>query len=115
LTQLLAGKLSSDADREEFLKGAGLVPGPATKPPRPAINPEKTGSRPPVAPAQDPRPLTSEDVAQASQLLAVLVGPIAPVLAKRAAKPGSSREQFIAAVAAQLSEGDRAHFLRTLG
>jgi serine/threonine-protein kinase len=115
LTQLLAGKLSSDADREEFLKGAGLSTTPATKPPRPAINPEKTGSRPPVAPAQDPRPLTSEDVARASQLLAILVGPIAPVLTKRAAKPGANREQFIAAVAAQLSEVDRAHFLRTLG
>jgi serine/threonine protein kinase len=115
LTQLLAGKLGSDADREEFLKGAGLSTTPETKPPRPAINPEKTGSRPPVAPAQDPRPLTSEDVARASQLLAMLVGPIAPVLTKRAAKPGANREQFIAAVAAQLNEGDRAHFLRTLG
>jgi len=115
LTQLLAEKLSSDADREEFLKGAALVTAPATKPPRPAVNPEKTGSRPPVAPAQDPRPLTSEDVARASQLLAILVGPIAAVLTKRAAKPGANREQFIAAVAAQLNEGDRAQFLRTLG
>jgi hypothetical protein len=42
------------------------------------------------------------------------MGPIAPVVAKRAAKPGSSRDEFIAVLAAQLSDADRARFLDSL-
>jgi hypothetical protein len=43
------------------------------------------------------------------------MGPIATVLAKRAAQPGSSQEQFVGALASHLSDdGERAKFLRTL-
>jgi len=46
----------------------------------------------------------------------VRVGPIAHVLAKRAARPGCSREQFVAVLAAHLSDdAERAGFLRALG
>jgi len=66
--------------------------------------------------ARGPRPLTPEDIARAVQLLAVRVGPIAHVLAKRATRPGGSREQFIAALAAHLSDdAERADFRRALG
>jgi len=62
------------------------------------------------------RPLSPEDVARASQLLVAHMGPIAPILAKRAAKPGSTREQFIAALASHLKdESARARFLDSLG
>ena len=115
MTHWLAGNISGEADREQFLKSAGIASVPAPKPPRSTVNPESIGGRPSGAPAQAATPLTPEDVARASQLLVALVGPIAPVLAKRAAKPGASREQFIAALATQLTEADRAHFLRTLG
>jgi hypothetical protein len=44
------------------------------------------------------------------------MGPIASVLAKRAAQPGSSQEQFVDALVAHLNDdGERTKFLRTLG
>jgi len=59
--------------------------------------------------------LTPEDIARASQLLVTHMGPIAPVLAKRAAKAGATREQFIAALAAHLhDDAARARFLDAL-
>jgi serine/threonine-protein kinase len=59
--------------------------------------------------------LAPEYVARAAQLLAVHVGPIAKVLAKRAAQPGSSPEEFVAVLAAHLSDDrERARFLRAL-
>ena len=114
LTRWLAGEISSEADRTQFLKIAGLAPPPGTMPPSSNLDRERA-SYPSGAPAYAPSPLTPAEVARASQLLSALVGPIAPVLTKRAAKPGVSREQFIAAVAAQLSEVDRVRFLQTLG
>jgi|SRR5882762_721836 len=116
LTHRLAGKISASADREEFLKDAGIVSPPVTPPPRSSPDRETIGSRQSGTPARPPTPLTPEDMARASQLLAVFMGPLAPILVKRAAKPGSSREQFVAAIAAHLSDdGDRARFLSALG
>jgi eukaryotic-like serine/threonine-protein kinase len=70
----------------------------------------------PGIPPQAARRLTPEDIERATQLLAVQMGPIAQVLAKRAAKPGSSREEFIARLASYLSDdGERARFLSALG
>jgi hypothetical protein len=43
------------------------------------------------------------------------MGPIAPVLAKRAARPDTTREQFIAALAAHLrDDAARARFIDAL-
>lgn len=116
LTHWLAGKISCSADREEFLKCAGITAAPATPPPRSTSYRETIGARHPGTPTRAAQPLTPEDVARASKLLAVHVGPIAHVLAKRAAEGGPSREQFIAALAAYLSDdGARARFLSGLG
>ena len=60
--------------------------------------------------------MTPEYIERAARLLAVHMGAIATVLAKRAAQPGSSQEQFVEALAAHLDDdGERAKFLRTLG
>jgi serine/threonine-protein kinase len=117
LTQVLAGRIIGPAEREQFLKGAGIAAAPATTPPRPKSAHEATGGQQSgigTLPGSQ-RPLTPEDIARASQLLIAHVGPIAPVLAKRAAKPGCSREQFIAALAVHLKDdGARSRFLDSL-
>jgi eukaryotic-like serine/threonine-protein kinase len=110
LIQWLAAKIRSSPDREAFLRGTGVASAPATKLLRSASDTEVCG-----AAAGGGTPLTPEYIARASQLLAVHLGPIAKVLAKRAAQSGSSREQFVAALAAHLSDDrDRARFLRAL-
>ena len=117
LTQVVAGRIIGAAEREEFLKGAGIATAAATTP-RPKSSQEGTsGGRSSIgASPGSQRPLTPEDIARASQLLVAHVGPIAPVLAKRAAKPGCSREQFVAALAAHLKDdGARSRFLDSLG
>jgi len=115
LTQQLASKIAGTAEREEFLKGVGLVsmrPMPAaySKSPLEA----KSGTHPTTFPAAQ-RPLSQEDIARASKLLLTYVGPIAPVLAKRAARPDITREQFIAALAAHVrDDASRARFVDAL-
>jgi eukaryotic-like serine/threonine-protein kinase len=115
MTLWLAGKINGPEDRDKFLKGAGVV---ATLAKHPARRASDQGTNPPGGAETPPRParaLTPEDISRAAQLLAVRVGPIAPLLAKRAAKPGCSREQFIAALAAYLTDdGERARFLAAL-
>jgi len=117
LTLWLAGKISGTEDRNEFLRSTGVVPAQGAKPPARAPSGQETispGAAGPPSPGGG-RPLTPEDVERAAQLLAVRVGPIAPVLAKRAAKTGCSREQFIAALASYLSDDrERERFLEAL-
>jgi eukaryotic-like serine/threonine-protein kinase len=118
MTLWLAGRINGPEDRDKFLKQAGVVATQAKHPARRAsdqetILPGTPGT--PAPPARLVRPLTAEDINRATQLLAMRVGPIAPVLAKRAAKPGCSREQFISALAAYLGDdGERARFLAAL-
>jgi len=117
LMNVLADKITGAAEREEFLKGSGVAEPQATvTPPRPASEGKAAGARQRRAPAGAARPLTATDIDRAAQLLAVQLGPIAPVLARRAAEAGVSREQFIATLAAYLrEEGERAHFVSRLG
>lgn len=118
MTLSLGEKINSDKDRDAFLEGAGIHTKLAPPPPRPSSLEETIGPAPAAVAnaALGPRGLTAEDIARAAQLLAVRVGPIAHVLAKRAARPGCSREQFVAALAAHLSDdAERAGFLRALG
>ena len=104
LIQLLAAKISSLPDREAFLRAAGVE---LAQPARSDSNTE--------VPASSGAPLTPEYIVRASRLLAVHLGPIATILAKRAAQPSSSQEQFVAALAAYLSnDRDRARFLKAL-
>jgi eukaryotic-like serine/threonine-protein kinase len=115
LTDRLAAKLSNTSDRDEFLKSFTVAPPLSANPPRPGTDPKGSGGRRSTDPAPAATPLTAEDIARASQVLSQLLGPIATVVARRAAKPGVSREQFIAALAAHLSdERERTRFLSTL-
>jgi eukaryotic-like serine/threonine-protein kinase len=115
VTLWLAAKINGSEDRDKFLKGAGVIATPVKHPGRRASDQETILPGPSGTPARPVRPVTPEDINRAAQLLAVRVGPIAPVLAKRAAKPGCSREQFIAALAAYLTDdGERARFLAAL-
>jgi serine/threonine-protein kinase len=112
LVTWLAEQIASPVDREKFLQGAGFVPPPPTT----AAPKDRTvAGRLSAARSSDPA-LTAEDIAAASRALASLMGPIAPVLVKRAAATaGISRQQFIATLAAQLSdESDRQRFMETL-
>jgi eukaryotic-like serine/threonine-protein kinase len=115
MTLWLAGKINGAEDREKFLRGAGVVAMPKKHPARRASDQDTIQPGASGTPARPARQLTAEDIDRATQLLAARVGPIAPVLAKRAAKGGCSREQFIAALAAYLGDdGERARFLAAL-
>jgi serine/threonine protein kinase len=116
LAQQLASKIAGVTEREEFLKGTGVVPSrnPPASYTKSPLDTKSGGTHPTTFPAAQ-RPLSQEDVARASQLLMTFMGPIAPLLAKRAAKPDITREQFIAALAAHLrDDATRARFLDAL-
>jgi serine/threonine protein kinase len=99
LIQSLAAKFSDAADRDAFLRGFGVTPADTKN-----------------APAESGVPLTAEYIERAARLLAVHMGPIATVLAKRAALPGSSQQQFADTLASHLGDDrERARFLRALG
>jgi len=115
MTLWLAGKIAGPEDREQFLKSAGIGTTPPSPKPTRSVSDDETLAGRPGSTTRAARPLSPEDIARAAQLLARRLGPIAPVLAKRAAKPGCSREQFIATLAAYLSDdGDRERFLKAL-
>jgi hypothetical protein len=111
LVQCLAAKFSDAADRDAFLTSFGVTSGSTPTRSHSGVDADayETG-------ADGSVPLTPEYIARAARLLAVHMGPIATVLAKRAAQPGSSQEQFVDALVAHLKDdGERAKFLRTLG
>jgi serine/threonine-protein kinase len=115
MTLWLAQKITGPDDREQFLRSAGVgtMP-PSAKPLRPWSEDETLPGRARSAPAA--RPLTPEDVAQAAKLLTLSMGPISTVLAKRAATLNCSREQFVATLAAYLTDdAERERFLKALG
>ncbi len=118
LVHRLAGQLGTATERSEFLQRNAhlLVPAPAPAVPSGAEQATvvaRSGGGPLT---QQTRAPTPQEVARAAQLLAVHMGPIAQLLAKRAAQPGVSREHFLAGLAAHLIDaGDRARFLREFG
>ena len=93
-----------------FLRSFGVTPASAPSEAHSDTDNEHCGTS-----ANGGTPLTPEYIARAARLLTVHMGPIATVLAKRAAQPGSSQEQFVDALASHLSDdSERARFLRTL-
>ena len=61
-------------------------------------------------------PMTEQDMERATRVLTTFIGPIAKVIAKRAAGPNVSRRDFFARVAQSLdSEAQRERFLREAG
>jgi len=119
LVHRLAEQLGTATERSEFLQRNAhlLVPAPAPAVPSGADQATVVVARSGGGPlTQHTRAPTPQEVARAAQLLAVHMGPIAQVLAKRAAQPGVSRENFLAGLAAHLIDaGDRARFLREFG
>ena len=114
LTHMLAQQLGP-SERDAFLKGAGIATSPTGTAPK-SKRELATDRGTSVGTGPGPqRPLTPEEVARISKMFITHVGPIASVLAKRAAKPGCSREQFIASLAACLKDdGARTRFLDSL-
>ena len=101
----LLGSLNSDADREAFTRavtGRVLVLSP------------QHASAPPPSTASTPGPsVTPEDVDLATKLATPYIGPIARVVAKRAATPGGSRQDFFVEVSRSLeTSSQRERFLR---
>jgi serine/threonine protein kinase len=117
LTNVLADKIPKAEHRNEFLKRVGVLSNPESALPHIAAaavaGGQSNGAGHGTGPQQ--RLLTPEDVSRAAQLLTAHMGPIAPVLAKRAAKPDTTREQFIAALASYLKDdAARSRFLDAL-
>jgi serine/threonine protein kinase len=110
LIQWLAAKFNDAPDRDAFLRSFGVTSASAPTPAHQHTDTEACGAL-----AESGTPLTPEYVARAARVLAAHVGPIATVMAKRAAQPGSSQEQFVDALCVHLSdENERERFLRTL-
>lgn len=105
----LLGSLDHQADREAFTRavtGRALV----------AAAPEAVASASTLT-ASVPGPnVTPEDVDRAVKLLTPFIGPIARVVAKRAATPGGSRHAFFVEVSRSLeTSSQRERFLRAAG
>jgi serine/threonine protein kinase len=110
LIRWLAAKLRNAQDRAAFLSSSGVTVASAL-----GLVRSDSETKASSTPADGGAVLTPEYIARASKLLAVYLGPIATVLAKRAAQPGSSQEQFVDALAAHLSDDrERTRFLRAL-
>src|SRR5688572_3067395 len=106
----IANELGSEAERKAFLATRSALRAlPSAPAPRRSTQP---GTRPP---ASADAPLSADKVEAAQRKLAFYIGPIAKVMAKRAATPNESSMQFYLLLAVNLSGGDRERFLRELG
>jgi len=65
--------------------------------------------------ARTPAPLQEEFVQVTTQRLTVYLGPIARVVARKAAEKARSQEEFLQIVAGHIGTQDRAAFLRDVG
>jgi serine/threonine-protein kinase len=116
LYSILAASLESEADREAFL---------ARKP-----VPQKSSSSTTIQPPRDPSSaedltaplrtgaqaeLTPAAITRAAQLLARHVGPLAGVLAKRAAPRADSLRSLYLLLAEHVEKKDRSRFLKDAG
>ena len=106
----IANELGSEAERKAFLATRSALRAlPSAPAQRRSTQP---GTRRP-APAD--APLSADKVEAAQRKLAFYIGPIAKVMAKRAATQTESSLQFYLLLADNLSGGDRERFLRELG
>jgi hypothetical protein len=118
LVHRLADQLGTLPERTDFLKVNSSIVAPGPAPVVPTAGDQATVIPRPAGAAgtQPPRPPTPAEIARAAHLLAIHLGPIAQILAKRAAQPGVTRDQFLAGLAEHLGEGgDRERFLSQFG
>jgi len=111
LYRMVAENLGSTEERTAFLATRPPAQAQARAPGEPGtLTSASLTARGPDA------PLTPEAVEKAGKLLAAYLGPIAKVLAKKAAAEATGRRQFLQQLAAQLSDpAERAKFLREAG
>lgn len=96
-----------EAQRAAFRRRVGHVAGPA---PAPTASPARSPATPRVGPGPE-RPLSPEVLAEATDRLAVHIGPVAKLLVKRAAKQASSTKDLYERLAAHIDDPqDRRHF-----
>ena len=106
---LLAENISDPATREKFSAGMRLAAAPdATSPGHIATG---TNTRSMLRQAA----LEQSFVDQTSNQLAVYLGPIAKVVASRAAQKATSRQEFVRLVAGHLGDQERNTFLKEIG
>jgi hypothetical protein len=89
-----------DTERAAFRKRLGDLAGPR---PAPAPPPARPAAAPP-APKGPGRPLSPEVLAEATDRLAVHIGPVAGLLVKRAAKQASSSKELYERLAAHIDD-----------
>jgi serine/threonine-protein kinase len=106
---LLAENISDPATREKFSAGMRIAAAPdATSPGHIATG---TNTRSMLRQAA----LEQSFVDQTSNQLAVYLGPIAKVVASRAAQKATSRQEFVRLVAGHLGDQERNTFLKEIG
>jgi hypothetical protein len=112
LLQALAENLAADADRNEFLTAA-MARLPSMTHPGTGSDP---GTRTQVTSRFGKSVLDPDQVDRAAQRLAPYVGPIAKVLARKAAVGAASRTALYLALAENISDADdKAKFLKESG
>jgi len=116
LVNQLSEQLTTPSDRSKFLQQNARLAATGSGPARLAEPVDDDATVIPGAnnfrPTQGPGP-TGDDVARAGRLLAVHIGPIAQILARKTAtRPGITRAAFLAQLAESLNDTDRERFLR---
>jgi serine/threonine-protein kinase len=107
LYALLAENISDPATREKFIKGIKSASNPDATSPGASTG---TNTR-----ALRQAALEQSFVDQTSNRLAVYLGPIAKVVASRAAQKAGSRQEFVRLVAGHLGDQERDTFLKEIG
>jgi hypothetical protein len=111
LCQLLDVALP-EAQRVAFRRRLGDVAGP---PPAPPASPARPPATSPPAGTGPGRPLSPEVLAEATDRLAIHIGPVAQLLVKRAAKQASNTKDFYERLAAHIDDPkDRQRFAAAL-
>jgi len=109
LYALLAENISDPATREKFSAGIRSAVGPDTT--QGAAISTGTNTRSMLRQAA----LEQSFVDKTSNQLAVYLGPIAKVVASRAAQKATSRQEFVRLVAGHLGDQERNTFLKEIG
>ena len=115
----LAGELESIEERKKFLRGLTHIDSAGAKTQMAGTQSQLGPSDKSVyfhdATVSTHEPITSDTIEAASRLLATFLGPVAKVLAKRAAPLCTTRRQFYSRLAENLSDRDeRDRFLRMI-
>ncbi len=111
LYQIVADDLANVQDRASFLAGRGGLTNASAQ----SLSGLQSGKTISV-PQHDSEPISAETIDQAARQLAFFVGPIAKVLAKKAAAKTNDRRSFYLLLAEHLAnENEKQKFLKAVG